>query len=151
MSLEKQLQLRQIDEELKKLSSINIQKPRTGWISTIRTAISMSASQLAKRLKISQQALSNLEKREMEETITLAKLREIGEKLELELVYSFIPKTSLEQMIQQRARKVATEIVMKTNQQMILEDQKIENKKLKQAIESRAEQIARKMPKFLWD
>lgn len=151
MSQEQQLQLRQIDHDLKKLSSINIQKPRTGWINTIRTAISMSTSQLAKRLNISQQAVSNLEKREQEETITLAKLREIGEKLNLELVYGFVSKSSLEKMIQERAKEIATDIVMKTNQQMILEDQKVEYRKLEKAIKSRAEDIAKKIPKYLWD
>lgn len=151
MTLDKQLQIRQIDEELKKLRSVEMTKPRMGWIKTIRTALSMSAAQLSKRMGITQQALANLEKREAEETITIAKLRELGNKLDLELVYSFVPKSSLEDYINQRAREVATEIVMKTNQQMILEDQKIDDKKLQQAIKSRAEEIARKMPKYLWD
>ena len=147
----KKLRLEQVDEQLKELRKIELDKPPSGWINAIRTAISMSAKQLAKRLQISQQALSNLEKREVEETITIGKLREIGNALNLKLVYSFIPDNSLESMIDEQANKLARKIVMRTSLQMEIEDQRVEDKKLKKSIDQRAKEIARKMPMNLWD
>lgn len=147
----KKLQLEQIDEQLRELKALNLQTPQSGWINAIRTAIGMSARQLAKRLGISQQALAALEKREVEESITLMKLREVGEKLDLRLVYSFVPKESLESMVKKQAREVATTIVKKTSKQMIMEDQKIADQKITKAIEERTLEIKRKMPKYLWD
>ena len=147
----KQLRLVQIDEELRKIRALDLRKPRKGWIHTIRTAIGMSARQLAGRLGMSQQALAALEKREMEETITLSKLREAGQALDLHLVYTFVPRESLESMVKDQARKVASSIVMRTSNQMELEDQKIADEKIVQAINDRAEEIERKMPKYLWD
>ena len=147
----KKLQLEQIDEQLRELKALNLQPPQSGWINSIRTAIGMSARQLAKRLGISQQALAALEKREVEESITLMKLREVGEKLDLRLVYSFVPKESLESMVKKQAREVATALVKKTSKQMIMEDQKIADQKITKAIEERTLEIKRKMPKYLWD
>jgi predicted DNA-binding mobile mystery protein A len=147
----KKLQLEQIDEQLKKLRSLDVQKPQSGWVKYVRTAIGMSARQLANRLGISQQALAGLEKREIEESISLSKLREIGEKLDLKLVYSFVPIDSLESMVKMQARKVAQSIVMKTSTQMILEDQKISDEKILKSIGERALEIERKLPKYLWD
>ncbi len=147
----KKLQLEQIDEQLFKLKRVDIRVPQSGWINAIRLAIGMSARQLAKRLKISQQALDALEKREVEESITLAKLREVGEKLDLKLVYSFVPKESLEQLVKTQSREIAKSIVLKTNKQMTIEDQKVNDKKIMKSIEKRAKEIESKMPKYLWD
>ena len=147
----KRLQLEQIDEQLLKLKRIEIGIPQSGWINAIRTAIGMSARQLANRLNISQQALDALEKREVEESITLAKLREVGEKLDLKLVYSFVPRESLDNMVRAQSIEIAKSIVLKTSKQMTIEDQKVRDEKLIKSIEKRAKEIESKMPKYLWD
>ncbi len=146
----KKLQISQIDEQLegfKKTGSV----PKKGWINTIRTSLSMTASQLAEKLKSSPQAILALEKREEEGKITINKLKEMGAAMELKLVYGFVHEATLEKMIEQKAIKLATKIVMRTSRQMELEDQKISGKKLKKAIEDRAEEIVRNLPKNIWD
>lgn len=146
----KKLQISQIDEQLKGFNdTANV--PKKGWINTIRTSLSMTASQLAEKLKTSPQAILALEKREEEGKITIKKLKEMGAAMELKLVYGFVHEETLEKMIEKKAIKLATKIVMRTSRQMELEDQKISDKKLKKAIEDRAEEIIRTLPKNLWD
>jgi predicted DNA-binding mobile mystery protein A len=146
----KKLQIDQIDEQLVKYKSVSA-APSKGWLHTIRTSLSMTAAQLALKLKSSPQAILALEKREAEGSITLNKLKEIGAAMDLKLVYGFVPKETLEKMIEEKARELATQIVMRTSKQMAMEDQKISDKKLKKAIEDRTEEIIRNVPKSIWD
>lgn len=146
----KKLQITQIDEQLKDFKD-TVNLPQKGWINTIRTSLSMTASQLAEKLNTSPQAILALEKREEEGKITIKKLKEMGAAMELKLVYGFAPEVTLEKMVEEKAIKLATKIVMRTSKQMALEDQKISDKKLKKAIEDRAEEIIRTLPKNIWD
>ena len=149
--LNKKLQLRQLDEQLKSAYKFAIDKTPSGWIKAIRTGISMRSTQLAKRLNVSQQAISKLEKSEMEETISIGKLREVGNSLGLKLVYYFIPEVTLEKMVEDRALKLAKEIVLRTSMQMEIENQKIHDKKLNHSIQERLNEIMRTLPSSLWD
>tara|TARA_B100000809_G_C15064646_1_gene503732 strand:- start:691 stop:1152 length:462 start_codon:yes stop_codon:yes gene_type:complete len=148
----KKLQLKQVDEQLIKIRDSGLEVPHKGWINTIRKAISMSSAQLGNKLGISHQGAFNLEKREALGTITINKLQEVGRGFKLKLVYGFVPiNSSLQEMVEQRARELAKEIVMNTSQHMSLEDQKITNEKLKESVKERTEEIMRTMPKYLWD
>ncbi|GAH10930.1 unnamed protein product, partial [marine sediment metagenome] len=80
------------------------------------------------------------------------KLAEVGDALNLRLVYGFVPKEgSLEKIIEKRAYEVAKEIVMRTSHTMKLEDQENTKERLQKAIQDRAEKIKQEMPKYLWD
>ena len=146
----KKLQIRQIDEQLKKLKPGMPEIPAKGWIYTLRTTLGMSLAQLGNKLNTSPQVIHNSEKREADMSITLGKLKDLGEAMGLKLVYGFVPDTSLEDMIEIRARKLATKIVMSTSRQMDLEDQKVREKRLKEAINERTEELMRTIPKNLW-
>ena len=70
----------------------------------------------------------------------------------MKFVYGFIPKTgSIDKMIQVKAKEVATWIVLRACNNMSLEDQKVSDDRLKQAIKDRADDILYKMPRYLWD
>jgi len=91
----KKLQIVQIDEQLRCFKdAVNV--PNKGWINTIRTSLSMTASQLAEKLKTSPQAILALEKREEDGKITIRKLKEMGAAMELKLVYGFVHEETLE-------------------------------------------------------
>jgi hypothetical protein len=57
----------------------------------------------------------------------------------------------LEQMIEKRAKELATEIVMRTNATMTLEDQQNSKKRIEQALTQKTAEIKFEMPKYLWD
>jgi len=149
----RKLMIEQIDKKLSKFATIESNyPPRGGWIKAIRTALNISLIQFARMLKKSSPTVKELEDREAEKNITLKKLAEVGEALNLRLVYGFVPKDgSLEKMIEMRAYNVAEEIVMRTSHSMKLEDQENTEERLRKAIEERAEKIKYELPKYLWD
>ena len=127
-------------------------KPPTGWIKAVRLALGMTLQQLANRLSITRQSTQEIENREIEGSITLKSLKEAADALDMELVYGFVPKDgSLEKYIDRKSREMAKNIVMRTSNNMKLEDQGNTNERLKKAIEERANKIKQNMPKALWD
>jgi predicted DNA-binding mobile mystery protein A len=147
------LLIEQADKKLalfRPLSNITI--PQRGWIHTIRIALKMSLRQLGNRLQISPQSVKEIEQREANGSITLKGLREAGAVLDMKLIYGFIPKDkSIEEIIEKRALEIAKDIVMRTSSTMQLEDQENSNERLQKAIKNRAEDIKKRMPKYLWD
>lgn len=147
------LLIEQLDSKLMCFREVeDVISPSVGWIKSIRTALKMSLRQLGGRLNISPQAVRNMEKREAEGTITLNTLKELAFALDMRFVYGFIPKDgSIEQMIEKRAKEIATEIVSRTNTTMTLEDQQNSKERIEKAIEQKSKEIKYEMPKYLWD
>ena len=148
-----QLILEQID---KKLATLKVLKdttvPSKGWIHTMRTGLQMSLRQLSAKIAIAPQSLKDMESREVAGTITLNTLRDIANAMDMQLVYGFVSKhESLEQMIEKRAKELATEIVMRTNNTMTLEDQQNSKERIEKAIAQKTNEIKSEMPKYLWD
>jgi len=147
------LQFQQLNSKMaviKPLKQVSI--PPTGWVKTIRTTLGMSMQQLGNKLSVSKQGVSDMEKRELDGSITIKALKEIGRALDMQLVYGFVPNDgSLEDLIEKKAIQLATEIVMRTSNTMHLEDQGNSKARIEKAIKERAEEIKNKMPKMLWD
>ena len=126
--------------------------PSKGWINTVRTSLKMSLRQVGTRLKISSQSVKEIEEREAAGSITLNSLRDAANAMDLQLVYGFVSKhDTLEQMIEKRAKEFATEIVMRTNTTMTLEDQQNSKERIEKAIAQKTVEIKFEMPKYLWD
>ncbi len=145
------LQINQLDQKLRSLKDIFPERPAIGWLKSIRMTIGMTASQLGKKLYKSQQAIHAFEKGELEETITLAKLREVAAAMGFKLVYALVPEDSIEKLIEAKAKDLAAKIVMRSSHQMAMENQKISDNKLEQAINERAAEYTKTIPKILWD
>ena len=149
---QQKLIIEQLDQKFLNLQALDVQQPEQGWIYTIRKALKMSLRQLGERLGISAQSVKEIEQRESEGSLTLKSLREVANVLDMKLVYAVIPKDeSIEEMIETRAKKIASEIVMRASHSMNLEDQKISYTRLQKAIEEKTEEIKNKMPRYLWD
>jgi predicted DNA-binding mobile mystery protein A len=153
IDINKKLLIEQLDKKLEIFSVLKkADMPPRGWINAIRTAMNMSLVQLAKRLKKTSVSVKEIEEREQNKTITLNKLMEVAEKLDLQFVYALLPKeSSIEKIIEERALQVAREIVLRTSHSMKLEEQENKEERLQKAIKDRAEQIKQEMPKYLWD
>jgi len=127
-------------------------KPYNGWVNAIRISIKMSLRQLGERLHITPQGVRDLEKREKEGAITINTLKEVGRVLDMDLVYGFISRhNSLEDMIEERAREIAEEVVLKTSQTMQLDTSRKSENDIKKAIQQKTYEISSKMPSYLWD
>ena len=145
-----------LDETQDKLNPFSVLKseikPDNGWVNAIRVSIKMSLRQLGERLHITPQGVRDLEKREKEGAITINTLKEVGRVLEMDLVYGFISRhNSLEDMIEERAREIAEEVVLKTRQTMLLDNSRKSENEIKKAIQQKTYEISSKMPSYLWD
>lgn len=149
----KQLLIQQLERKmdfLPRFSSSTI--PPSGWINSIRKALGISAQQLANKLDVSRQGVIDMEKREIEGAITIKRLKEIAQKLDMDLVYGFVPKSgSLEVYIETKARELAEKIVNRTSNTMKLEDQENSEQRIQKAITERTEEFRKTLPKALWD
>lgn len=149
----KSLQIQQLNSKM--LPFVSLQKvapPPTGWIKAIRNAIGMSMLQLGKRLSITKQSVQDIERREKDGSISIKALREAARALDMQLVYGFVPNDgSLEELIDRKAKELATHIVQRTSNSMKLEDQENSKQRIEKAIEERAAIIKNEMPKTLWD
>ena len=152
-STKQQLVLSQIDKKLGVIQVLReVPVPPKGWLHTLRTALQMSLRQLSAKASITPQSLKDMESREVAGTITLNTLRDVANAMDMQLVYGFVSKhESLEQMIEKRAKELATEIVMRTNNTMTLEDQQNSKERIAQAIAQKTAEIKFEMPKYLWD
>lgn len=155
MSTDKQkLMLDQLDRRFKAIQTVakSLEVPPDAWINTLRKTLNISLKQLGKRLNVSSQNINQFENREKDGSISIQKLKDVAEALDMNFVYAFIPKDgSLEKLIEKRADKIAKEIVMRSSHTMKLEDQENSEERLKKAIKERAEKIKNELPKYLWD
>jgi predicted DNA-binding mobile mystery protein A len=126
--------------------------PNRGWINTIRTTLNMTMAQLGNRLNITRQGVKSIEESESKGTISINSLKEVAKALDLKLVYGFVPKDgSFDNLINNKAEKLAQKIVLRTNQNMKLENQGIEDEKISESIKELTDEIKREMRKSLWD
>jgi predicted DNA-binding mobile mystery protein A len=149
----KKLLIEQLDQKLLPFQKTELVLiPQKGWINTIRIGLNMTMKQLGAKLNITRQGIKNIEESEAKGSLSINALKEVGEVLDLKFVYGFVPKDgSIDNLINLKADKLAHRIVLRTNQNMKLEDQGIEEAKIKESIKELAAEIKREMRKSLWD
>ena len=153
MRNKKQLLIEHLDQKLEKFKdSAMVQVPTKGWINTIRTTLNMTRDQLGTKLEMTKGAIQKIEEREALGQITMKKLRDVGQALDMKFVYGFVPKDgSIDKLIKRKSEDLARKIVLRTDHNMKLEDQGISDKKIKESIVDLANEIKREMKKSLWD
>jgi predicted DNA-binding mobile mystery protein A len=153
MRNKKKLLQEQLDQKLSNFKDAAIiLVPENGWVHTIRIALNMTREQLGSKLGLTKGAIQKIEERDATGQITINKLKDVGNALEMKFVYGFIPKEgSIENLINLKAEKLARKIVLRTNQNMKLEDQGISEDKIDASIIDLANEIKREMRKSLWD
>lgn len=115
------LKRKQLDAKVR--AAPRVPTPEEGWIQSIRAALGMSAAQLGKRMRISQQTVAGLEKRERNGSISISSLNRAAEALNCELRIMFAPKTSLEATVRAQAEEKARAERDRIVHTMGLEDQ----------------------------
>lgn len=153
MRNQRKLLIEQLDRKLKPFSGIELLiVPDKGWINSIRTTINMTLEQLGKKLSITKQGAKRIEESEAAGTITINSLKEVGRVLEMKLVYGFVPNDgSIDLLLDRKARILAEKIILRTNHNMMLEDQEIDKGNLKKAIDDLSNEIKMELKRAIWD
>lgn len=118
------------------------------WSEYVRKGLGMSLAQLAKRLGVTSATVSEAEKLEKEDRVTLGKLRRTADALNCDLVYAFVPRKKIEDHIKDQAIKKTLETLKLAETHMSLENQKVDldqNERLKDLVEEKI------YSKHLWD
>ncbi len=86
---------------------VHLGRPNKGWIRAIRDALGMSSTELAARMGVSQQVVSDIERSERHTTAKLDTLSRAADAMNCELVYALVPRTTLEETVGAQARRKA--------------------------------------------
>jgi predicted DNA-binding mobile mystery protein A len=85
--------------------------PARGWIRAVRSALGMSAADLAARLHVTAATVSDIERSESDRRIRLDTLERAAKAMGCDLVYALIPRDGLTGTVQQQARsKVGSQV-----------------------------------------
>jgi len=118
---------RQLDKRLNLLrNSEALTRPSRGWIKAIREALGMTTGQLAKRIGVSQPRAVAIENAEMKGSITLDSLERAAHALDCRLVYALVPRRPLEELVRERAERLACKRLESTRHSMALEAQNVD-------------------------
>ena len=149
---EQKLIRQQLDQKLINAKGFSIiEKLPFAWIKTIRTALVMTSTQLAKRAGLSQSRIIHMEKAEIDGNLKLSTMKKVAEALDMRFVYGFIPNQSLEQMVHDQALKVALKRMDKLNHTMRLEEQELSGEEKAEALNDLIQKILIEQPKDFWD
>ncbi len=153
MRNQRKLLIEQLDRKLKPFSGCELViVPDNGWINIIRTTINMTLEQLGKKLGMTKQGAKRIEESEAGGTITINSLKEVGNALEMKFIYGFIPNDgSIDSLLDRKSRILAEKIILRTNHNMMLENQEIEKTNLRNAIEDLSKEIKSELKKVIWD
>ncbi len=144
------LQLKHVQERLTQLKEQDmVARPPRGWIRFIREALGMSSKALASRVGVSPTTMSETEKAEYEEGITLKRLRRVAESMDCDLVYYFLPKKPIPELIEQRARYLAEQKLREIQSLVDLDSSSIPEDFIESKIQDEVEEL--KFSKKLWD
>jgi predicted DNA-binding mobile mystery protein A len=146
------LALKQLDQRFFSLKEkeLELLAPRQGWVRTLRKSLGMTIKQLAQRLAVDPSRVIKIETSEIEGAITIKTLKNVAEVLDCHLVYSFVPKESLEKTIRNRAHACAVKQLARTSHTMDLEKQSVDKNWLEGQLSDLTEALLRQSWRHLW-
>lgn len=125
--------------------------PREGWLRTMRTALGMSGTQLAKKLGVTKARISKAELDEPQGSVTLKTMHAMADAMDCNFVYAIVPKRNVEDVIKARAMEKARAQVKAASTHMALEAQSLSEEQIEFEIERIAAQMMIKMPSDFWN
>jgi len=145
------MRLEQVEESLAPFRMVmGIQVPRGGWVKAIQGALGMTNVQLARRMRKVPQTIEDMQQYEAAGTIKLKTLRELAEALDCQLVYSLVPKKTLDEIRIEQARKIARTQLKITSHSMELENQGVGPDVEERQLQRLVAKLLAGNPKKLW-
>ena len=116
-------------------------RPAGGWIRAIRQALGMSTADLAARLEVAPSTVNRFELNERAGRIQLDTLARVAEALDCDLVYALVPRRTLEDIVDDRARTMALRELGAVGHTMDLEAQGLSADRLAERAGDLAEEL----------
>ncbi|MGC5165482.1 mobile mystery protein A [Luteimicrobium sp. DT211] len=118
-------------------------RPAGGWVRAVRSALGMSATDLARRLGITPAAVRKLEASERNGVVRLDTLTRAADAMGCDVVYALVPRTSLEEFVAARARERANAELTQVDTTMALEAQRTSQAERAHLRDQLADELAR--------
>jgi len=142
-------QMEMVNNTAEKLKSMIV--PQQGWIATMRKALGMSVTQLAKRRQVSRTQIGKFERTEMNGSVTLGTMKKMSEAMGCRFVYAIIPDKKIQELIWDQAVIKASKIASRASAHMDLENQSLAKNQLADDIRRQAKELVENQPRDLWD
>jgi predicted DNA-binding mobile mystery protein A len=143
--------LDQIDQRVARWrGAASPETPSGGWIRAIRSALGMTKSQLATRLKVQPSTVVRFERSEGAGTMSLVTLQRVAEALDCDLQYALVPRKLLRQVVLDRAHAIADRDLARVNRSMNLEVQGVEPRAAKRMRAAHVEALLNGPWRRLW-
>lgn len=148
---DKKLVREQLDRKLTGIKEFAAQGLSSiGWIRTIREALGMTSADLAARAGVTQSRIIHMERAEKEGNIKISTMRKIAQALDMDFVYAFVSRTSLNEKVREQARKVALQKMERLDHTMRLELQELTDDEKDRALMDMIDRILIEQPKDFW-
>ena len=145
-------QRKQLDERLRAWRPISlIPRPRHGWLKAVRESLGISSTQLAKILSTDSTGILKMEKREIEQKVTLEMLDRAAKAMGCKLVYALVPDKSLEQIVDQKAHEAASKLLRSVSNSMKLEKQELTAEANSAQLKELTQELKAKLDPILWE
>jgi predicted DNA-binding mobile mystery protein A len=100
---------------------------------------------------VSQPRASEIEKNEVAGSLTIDTLQRAANALECQLVYALIPRQSLQDLVEERATKLALARVQAAAHSMALEDQSVDEADAKNQLDDLIKKLTEHEGSALWE
>lgn len=147
---DKKLIREQLDKKLANLKEFAEHKLFGGWIKTIREALDMTSGDLASRVGVNQSRIIHMEKSEIEGNIKISTMQKIADSLDMDFVYGFVPRTSLNTMVRKQAEKIALQKIKRLDHTMRLEMQELSSEEREKSLQDMIDKILIEEPRDFW-
>src|SRR6266481_5550930 len=119
------LRVKQLEKHLQPFfAAQSAHRPKRGWINAIREVNGLTLRDMAQRTGKHYQAIAQLEKSEVQNSITVKSLMEVAAAMDCELVYALVPKhESLRALVKNRLMRSIAPMVRAVEHSMVLEGQ----------------------------
>jgi predicted DNA-binding mobile mystery protein A len=91
-----------------------------------------------------------MEKAERDGNIKISTMEKIADALDMDFVYGFVPRTSLNEMVRQQAKKIALHKMERLDNTMRLELQELSSEEKERALKDMIDRILIDGPKDFW-
>jgi predicted DNA-binding mobile mystery protein A len=143
---------RQLDKRLNVLVNPDaLARPPRGWVKAIREALGMTADQLGRRMAVTKQRALELEESEARGAVTLESLERAAHALDCRLVYALVPRMPLDDIVQERATRLARKQLRATGHSMALEDQAVDPADEEEQLRRLSQDLIDKSGSVLWE
>ncbi len=142
----------QLDRQLAPVRiALPLARPSGGWVKSIREALGMSLDTLAHRLGVkSRSTIHQIERAELDETITVRRLRAAADALGCDLAIALIPRVPLTEMVESQLKLKVTERFARVNHSMVLESQAVYSARLDEMVIAATEEALENGDSSLW-